>query len=260
MLFYYRDRRIFASKKPLDVLQKQNMTTNAMERNKAYPNFNQGMKETIQSGRIEARVNAKMSSAAIVQRDSSNASLSPITKDASSQNHSGLMTAECSVPNKDSLLEFSSRLLPLKDSVNGLSVTSCRDGECLPQQDSFIKGSNQHRSIKKDASNFVAVSPSCDSIPKFVNGKDLSDSGAILPNGNENRSLKKDLDDSIAISPICCIPQKTSGMTSVTEKASSAKVFECFSPKSGAVFCFCYAWHIIINLILICPLSFRMVM
>lgn len=75
MLFYYRNRRIFASKKPLDVLQKQNMTANAMERNKPYPNFNQGMKETIQSGLIEARVNAKFSSAAIVRRDSSNASL-----------------------------------------------------------------------------------------------------------------------------------------------------------------------------------------
>ncbi|CAL5402144.1 unnamed protein product [Camellia sinensis] len=61
MLFYVQDRRNFASKKLVDVVQKESMVINAMG-NKTLSNFNQGLKEIVQNRPIDKRVDSVDSS------------------------------------------------------------------------------------------------------------------------------------------------------------------------------------------------------
>ncbi|CAK9187930.1 unnamed protein product [Ilex paraguariensis] len=103
MLFYCRDRRTSASKKPSDVVQKQSMALNAMG-NKPSFSCNHGLKETVQNGPIEYTLNGLNSSA--VQRGLLNAGASKenARKVNSSEKNNGPTMAECSTQYSDTLL------------------------------------------------------------------------------------------------------------------------------------------------------------
>lgn len=75
MLFYFRDRKTFPSKKPIDVVQKQNLVASAIAR-KTCSTVGQDLKETIQYGPVDKGSNDVVASAAVTQNDMSNVGLS----------------------------------------------------------------------------------------------------------------------------------------------------------------------------------------
>lgn len=75
MLFYFRDRKTFPPKKPIDVVQKQNLVASAIAR-KTCSTVSQDLKETIQYGPVDKGSNDVVASAAVTQNDMSNVGLS----------------------------------------------------------------------------------------------------------------------------------------------------------------------------------------
>ncbi|KAG8367586.1 hypothetical protein BUALT_Bualt16G0087400 [Buddleja alternifolia] len=99
MLFYVRDRRKLGTKKPVDIVQKDNMVMNAIGNAAAYSKFNE-LKEKIQNGSVEKKIDGSFA----------NAPKEIPSKKMSVQNVNGMMTVEqLSVmqPTKDSAKEYS---------------------------------------------------------------------------------------------------------------------------------------------------------
>ncbi|KAL6539324.1 hypothetical protein OROHE_011095 [Orobanche hederae] len=68
MLFYVRDRKNFVTKKPVDFIPKENMVTNPFG-NTAYAKLNQQLKEKIQSGTVEKKIDEPSSATTLSERD-----------------------------------------------------------------------------------------------------------------------------------------------------------------------------------------------
>ncbi|KAF8407253.1 hypothetical protein HHK36_006380 [Tetracentron sinense] len=131
MLFYVRDKRNFAPKKPVDVLRKENMVAYAIE-NKRCSASAQGPKETVQNGPIERILSTADCSATLTQRNSLGGGISkePLLKEASA---GGLVLAERSFPKKDSLLEPLVKAHLLKDPVKGPSALHSAHGQFVAE-------------------------------------------------------------------------------------------------------------------------------
>ncbi|CAK9157952.1 unnamed protein product [Ilex paraguariensis] len=239
MLFYFRDRKTSASKKPSDDVQKQSMALNAMG-NKPSFSCNQGSKETVQNGPFENTLNALNSFAA--QRGVLNA---PASKEAprkviSSKKNNGPTMAVWSSLNSDSL----PKVPPLKDSMKGLSVPNLDGGEGLPRSISAVEGFDDkykldsamittagakitgcyvERNKEKDLSDPVAVPANCNGIQTSVANKVLGDSVTIQSICNKDKIIKEDLRDTVTMPPNCNLPHISPINGGITENASSWK-------------------------------------
>ncbi|XP_059667596.1 ubiquitin carboxyl-terminal hydrolase 23-like [Cornus florida] len=242
MLFYFRDRKNFAPKKPVNIVQKDNLPMNAIG-NKAHSSSSKNLKEMIHNIPIEKKLNGAVSSASVDQRGALNACAAKVTmeKEASVQKINGPMMTEC---NKDTSLESSTNLLPLKDPEKELPVLNLSGGDCLPTSAPSVRGyretlkldkamitttagevsdSNHDRSTKKDLNNSVASPPNYSGHHNPYTKRDLTDSVAMPPNSNEDRSTKKDLSGSVAIPSNCNGTYLSAGDICITEETQSQK-------------------------------------
>ncbi|XP_028081043.1 ubiquitin carboxyl-terminal hydrolase 23-like isoform X2 [Camellia sinensis] len=220
MLFYVRDRRNVALKKPVDVIQKESMIINAMS-HKMHSNSSQGLKEAVQNGPIDKRVNGVYSSAA-----ESNAIIADGLKETLMKETSVQKTN----PLKDPLLDISLKVPVSKDAVKGQEWLT---------QSAPIKGSSdalnnvmlattggksneftKERSIKEDLSDSVVVAPNHCGPQNSDTKKDPSNVGAKSPKYNEDRHAEKDLSGLVAITPDCNGHHNSSGGVCVADKTS----------------------------------------
>ena len=75
MLFYFRDRKNFTPKKPIDVVQKQNLVASPIAK-KTYFIISEDQKETIQNGPVDRSSNDAVASVAVTTNDVSDVGLS----------------------------------------------------------------------------------------------------------------------------------------------------------------------------------------
>ncbi|KAK9274888.1 hypothetical protein L1049_022142 [Liquidambar formosana] len=199
MLFYVRDRRNVAPKKPVDVVQKENMVANAFG-SKIFSTSNQGLKEAVQKGPLEKTFNAADTSAAVAQRYALNVGSSKeiLLKEVSVQKINGSTMAECMAPKKEPQLESSLNAPLLKDLGKGLSVLKPKVEECLlPSGLSVQSGGDT---------------------PNLVNAS-VTKTSAKLNDCNDGSS-KKDLTVSVAIPRNCNGHQSPAANRLVTDKTS----------------------------------------
>ncbi|OMO90917.1 Peptidase C19, ubiquitin carboxyl-terminal hydrolase 2 [Corchorus olitorius] len=113
MLFYVRDRRNPAPRKPIDVLQKDNLKANMNGKSV----LNQNPKKQVQNGAVENKLCASGTSAGMTNRDTVNGDLSKetIKKEVPSQRNNVQLVAESSVLSQESVLP-SSNVPVLKNS------------------------------------------------------------------------------------------------------------------------------------------------
>ncbi|XWS17779.1 hypothetical protein CRYUN_Cryun33cG0096800 [Craigia yunnanensis] len=176
MLFYVRDRRNTAPRKPIDINQRDNLKANVNGRSV----FNQNPKEHVQTGSVENKLCASGASAAMTQKDTVNGGLSKETimnEVRSQQNYVQLM-AEGSVlkesilpssnmpilkdPSQASALDLvhGENLKPLACSVGGnvgssniensTVTTGAKDSDC-----------NERENSKRDFGVPMTISPNC---------------------------------------------------------------------------------------------------
>ncbi|XP_059635606.1 ubiquitin carboxyl-terminal hydrolase 23 [Cornus florida] len=205
MLFYFRDRKIFAPKKPFNIVKKDNLPMNAMG-NKAHSSSSKNLKEMIHNIPIEKKLNGAVSSAAVDQRGALNACAAKVTmeKEASAQKINGPMMAEC---NKDTSLESSTKL--------DKAMITTAAGE--------VSDSNHETSTKKDLNNSVASPPNYSGHHNPYTKRDLTDAVAMPPNSNEDRSTKKDLSGSVAIPSNCNGTYLSAGDICITDETQCQK-------------------------------------
>ncbi|XVF35553.1 hypothetical protein REPUB_Repub18cG0155600 [Reevesia pubescens] len=127
MLFYVRDRRNTAPRKPIDILHRDNLKANM---NGKYI-LNQNPKEHVQTGPVENKLRASGTSADMPQKDTVNGGLSKETtmKQLPSQENTVQLMTESSVHKNESILPSSNESL-LKDSSQA-SASNLVDGENL---------------------------------------------------------------------------------------------------------------------------------
>ncbi|KAM7472776.1 hypothetical protein LguiA_010959 [Lonicera macranthoides] len=220
MLFYSRDRRNFAPKKPVHIVQKENMAINAIGRNNPFSNFSQGLnKGSLHNGPINIRLNTANSSAAVAQRDALNAcSLNEtIMKEASIKKTNGSVIAEGS-SDKDqavSLDEAANGTLKLDNVTNTKTEAAANTKTVAETVSSCSNGIT-----KKDLSNSIVILPNGNGSENPVTKKDLSDTAAKSVNCNENTSTKEDLSESSLLPSNCNVPNKSASDTFVAEMNS----------------------------------------
>ncbi|XVE53659.1 hypothetical protein DITRI_Ditri03aG0020700 [Diplodiscus trichospermus] len=155
MLFYVRDRRNTAPKKPSDILQRDNLKANVNGRS----GFNQNSKEHMQTGPVENKLCALGTSPAMSQKDTVNGGLSKdtIMKEVSSQKNYAQLTEEGSLL-KESILPSSS--VPLLEHSSQASASSLVHGENLHPSLCSAVGNAGSSNIEKSTVT-VTVSPNC---------------------------------------------------------------------------------------------------
>lgn len=220
MLFYVRDRRNVALKKPVDVIQKESMIINAMS-HKMHSNSSQGLKEAVQNGPIDKRVNGVYSSAA-----ESNAIIADGLKETLMKETSVQKTN----PLKDPLLDISLKVPVSKDAVKGrewLTQSAPIKGSSDALNNAMLATTGgktneftKERSIKEDLSDLVVVAPNHCGPQNSDTKKDPSNVGAKSPKYNEDRHTEKDLSDLVAITPDCKGHHNSSGGVCIADKTS----------------------------------------
>ncbi|GMP35805.1 hypothetical protein CsSME_00008123 [Camellia sinensis var. sinensis] len=220
MLFYVRDRRNVALKKPVDVIQKESMIINAMS-HKMHSNSSQGLKEAVQNGPIDKRVNGVYSSAA-----ESNAIIADGLKETLMKETSVQKTN----PLKDPLLDISLKVPVSKDAVKGrewLTQSAPIKGSSDALNNAMLATTGgksneftKERSIKEDLSDSVVVAPNHCGPQNSDTKKDPSNVGAKSPKYNEDRHTEKDLSGLVAITPDCNGHHNSSGGVCIADKTS----------------------------------------
>ncbi|KAL7224281.1 hypothetical protein ACSBR1_025694 [Camellia fascicularis] len=220
MLFYVRDRRNVALKKPVDVIQKESMIINAMS-HKMHSNSSQGLKEAVQNGPIDKRVNGVYSSAA-----ESNAIIADGLKETLMKETSAQKTN----PLKDPLLDISLKVPVSKDAVKGrewLTQSAPIKGSSDALNNAMLATTGgktneftKERSIKEDLSDSVVVAPNHCGPENSDTKKDPSNVGAKSPKYNEDRHTEKDLSGLVAITPDCKGHHNSSGGVCIADKTS----------------------------------------
>ncbi|KAF8393036.1 hypothetical protein HHK36_021277 [Tetracentron sinense] len=205
MLFYVRDRRNIAPKKPFDVVRKENTVAYSIG-NKKCSVFAQVLEGTVQNGQIDRRLSTADCSATVTRRDALGGGILkvPLLKEASVLKTNGLVMAEHSVAKKDTTLEPSLKVPLLKDPMKGHSVlhSTCAqfvaDG-LLSSNPSFIKvsGTTPHPDNATGTNTCAKINP-----------------------GTEGESSKKDLSVLVATPPDCSGTQITATDKLVTDKAT----------------------------------------
>ncbi|KAI8019537.1 Ubiquitin carboxyl-terminal hydrolase 23 [Camellia lanceoleosa] len=220
MLFYVRDRRNVALKKPVDVIQKESMIINAMS-HKMHSNSSQGLKEAVQNGPIDKRVNGVYSSAA-----ESNAIIADGLKETLMKETSVQKTN----PLKDPLLDISLKVPVSKDAVKGrewLTQSAPIKGSSDALNNAMLATTGgktneftKERSIKEDLSDSVVVVPNHCGPQNSDTKKDPSNVGAKSLKYNEDRHTEKDLSGLVAITPDCNGHHNSSGGVCIADKTS----------------------------------------
>ncbi|XWS26262.1 hypothetical protein CRYUN_Cryun26dG0016400 [Craigia yunnanensis] len=196
MLFYVRDRRNTAPRKPIDINQRDNLKANVNGRSV----FNQNPKEHVQTRPVENKLYASGTSAAMTQKDTVNGGLSKetIVKEMPSQQNYVQLMAEGSMLKKSILP--SSNVPLLKDSSQA-SASNLVHGENLQ--------------------------PSACSVVGNVGSSNIENStvttGAKYSDCNERGNSKRDFGVPVTISPNCGGLQN-SGTDKVATKETLQKI------------------------------------
>ncbi|XP_022754516.1 ubiquitin carboxyl-terminal hydrolase 23-like isoform X2 [Durio zibethinus] len=151
MLFYVRDRRNNAPRKPIDILQRENLKANVNGKSI----FNQNLKEHVQTGPVENKLCAAGNSAAMPQKDAFNGGLAkePIMKEVPSQQNTVQLMAESSVLKKDSSQASASNLVHAVTAV-------AKDSD-----------SNESGKTEKEFGVTMTISPNCGGFQNSVADK-----------------------------------------------------------------------------------------
>ncbi|XVF48418.1 hypothetical protein PTKIN_Ptkin03bG0188600 [Pterospermum kingtungense] len=141
MLFYVRDRRNIAPRKPMDIVQRDNFKANVNGKSI----FNQNPKELVQTGPVENP------SAVMPRKDTSNGGLSKetIIKEVPSQQNTEQLMAESSVLKKESILPSSD--LPSLKSSSQASSSNLVHGENLQPSLPSVVGNVETSNIESSA-------------------------------------------------------------------------------------------------------------
>ncbi|CAI9779680.1 unnamed protein product [Fraxinus pennsylvanica] len=166
MLFYVRDRRNFASKKP-DVIQKENVVMNAL-------------------GKVAI-------SKSVAHRDllNTNTPKKAPMKESSFLKVDGSMAIECSSLNRDPLSESLLAVPSSKDSVKGLFAVNKTAGNHLAHAVSSAVY-NMGSCHQKDSNESIMVPSDCNGPQVSIEKKELSDSAVITSSCNQDTSGKED--------------------------------------------------------------------
>ncbi|XVE97473.1 hypothetical protein REPUB_Repub03eG0022800 [Reevesia pubescens] len=161
MLFYVRDRRNAAPRKPVDILQRDNLKANVNGKSI----FNQNPKEHVQTGPVQNKLCALGTSAAMPQKDTINGGLSKetIMKEVPSRQNTVQLMAESSVLKKESVLP-SSNVPLLKDSSQA-SVSN------------LVHGENLQPSVGSVVSNVESSNIENSTVPTGAKDSDCNESG-----------------------------------------------------------------------------------
>ncbi|CAA3025438.1 ubiquitin carboxyl-terminal hydrolase 23 [Olea europaea subsp. europaea] len=171
MLFYVRDRRNFASKKP-DVIQKENVVMNAF--GKEAISKSQAHKDSLNTNTLKK---------------------TPM-KESSSQKVDGSMAIECSPLNRDPLSESILAVPSAKDSVRGLFAVNTSAGNHLAHAVSSAVY-NMGSCLRKDSNESIMVPSDCNGPQGSIDKKELSDSVIIPSSCNQDTSGKEDLSNPV---------------------------------------------------------------
>lgn len=151
MLFYVRDRRNTAPRKPMDIVQRDNLKANVNGKSI----FNQNPKEHVQTGPVEN------SSAAMPRKDTSNGGLSKetIMKEVPSHQNTELPMAESSVLKKEPILPSSN--FPLLKNSSQVSASNLVHGGNLQPSVPSVVGNVETYNIENSTVTTVAKDSDC---------------------------------------------------------------------------------------------------
>ena len=233
MLFYVRDRRNFAPKKQADV-QKESMI-NTMGQ-KTHSNLNGDIKQAVQNGPIDKRVNGGDSSASVPKKDViiADALKEILTKESLIQKADSLTTTVSSALNKAPLLDIPSKVPVCKDAVEGSSDLSHIKGSCNAINNAVFATAggntdkfNKERVTKDDSSVVVVEAPNCCGPQTSVTKKDPRNAVGEPPK-YEDRNSKKDLTESVAVTPDFNGHQIPAGGVCMADKTSQKVSWICY--------------------------------
>lgn len=219
MLFYVRDRRNFCTKKPVDVVKKENMVLNAME-NAANSKFN-GLKEKIGNGSVDKKLNGSF-----IAPLSEDVMVTATPKETSStsmpsQNVNGKMSMD-HLTSKDSQTEHSAVVPPMKDLPKDHPTSNTDVVNHKGESHSTLEGSGDALTLGHAAKNVLGNNSS-----DVVDKKELA---VILPdcNGSQDSLDKKESSES-AEQPLNSSVLFTSGDTPKMNGTNPEMVFGSFS-------------------------------
>ncbi|PSS13940.1 Ubiquitin carboxyl-terminal hydrolase [Actinidia chinensis var. chinensis] len=225
MLFYVRDRRNFAPKKQADV-QKESMI-NTMGQ-KTHSNLNGDIKQAVQNGPIDKRVNGGDSSASVPKKDViiADALKEILTKESLIQKADSLTTTVSSDLNKAPLLDIPSKVPVCKDAVEGSSDLSHIKGSCNAINNAVFAPAggntnkfNKERCTKDDLSVVVVEATNCCGPQTLITKKDPSNV-VVGPPKCEDKNSQKDLTESVTEIPDCNGHHISAGGVCIADKTS----------------------------------------
>ncbi|KAK6236918.1 hypothetical protein QUC31_020718 [Theobroma cacao] len=181
MLFYVRDRRNIAPRKPVDILQRDNSKANVNGKSV----FNQNLKDEVHTGSVENKLCAAGNSAIMNKKDNVNGGLSKDTsmKQVPSQRNNVHLMAESSVLKKESVFPSSNGSL-LKDQSQA-TVSNPIHGENLQLSAHSVVDNVDSSNIENSTVTIGAKDSDC----------------------NERGNSKRDFGVPMTMSPNCGGPQ-----------------------------------------------------
>ncbi|KAJ0090143.1 hypothetical protein Patl1_14670 [Pistacia atlantica] len=256
MLFYVRDRRNVAPKKPIDVLQKDDLKAN-VNGNKPSLILSQQSKEHLQSSRIENGV-CGADSSSVKQKNAVNGGLSKEAhlKEASSQ--PGRIPMQSSVPKKEPMLETSSSAPLQKDPSVGLPFPNLGQGKSLQPsasslnsnggipyiENNTIIATKEKANSKNNLGVSVTVSSNCNGHQNSASNKILTTETSQKINGvsNAGASINTPSRDSSdkSLERVSNMAQSGGSSDKMLEKADpikSAKEPSCEKTQAGNKLC-----------------------
>ncbi|KAK4858338.1 hypothetical protein QYF36_014881 [Acer negundo] len=191
MLFYVRDRKNIAPKKPIDVVHKENLKANVIGNNTSSI-LSQQSKGHPQSCPTEKRLNGANLSATLRQKGAVNSALSKETpvKEAFSQPTNERILVERSVSKKDPLIGLSSITSVLKVPSETLSVPNPDQGESLRPLAPSMNSKGDTLNIGNTTTTAASISQS-NGIGSSKNNSEVSPPILSHCNGSQNSSTNK---------------------------------------------------------------------
>ncbi|KAI3446753.1 hypothetical protein Pfo_003418 [Paulownia fortunei] len=228
MLFYVRDRKNFCTKKPVDVVQKENVVMNAIG-NAAYTKLNLELKEKIQNGSIEKKLDGSFS-ATLSERDALVATAPEETpfKNIPFQNVNGTMSVDYLGHKRDPQSEHSSVVPPTKDPPKDHSTVNNNSVGHKVESRSTVGGSGDTLNL-----GHAAKIVPCNNSLSVV--EDPNASAVILPECNVTQDSlhMKESGDFVAMPSAC---YKGSAKESPCESAEQPPKSSVLCTSSGDTF------------------------
>lgn len=223
MLFYVRDRRNFCAKKPVDAIQKENMVMNAIG-SAAYSKFNLELKEKIQNGSNEKKLDGSFS-APLSDRDTVVATLpkETLSKMISFPNINGTMAVD-NLGIKSPKSEHSSVVPPTKDPLKEHSVMGINSVGHKGESCSTVDGSG-------DTPNFGHATKNITCNKGFSVVEEQNTSTVMLPDRDvpQDSLHKKESSDFVAMPSGC----KDNGKENPSEPAKNPPNSSVLGTSSG---------------------------